>query len=82
MTDMLTKKEETRKRMLVAAGRSFRSYGYAGIGVSGIAKAAGVTSGAFYAHFGSKDGAFSADLEDGLDEVIENIPVIQKEQRR
>ncbi len=78
MTDMLTKKEKTRKRMLVAAGQSFRSNGFAGIGVDGIAKAAGVTSGAFYAHFGSKDGAFSAALKDGLDEVIENIPVIQK----
>jgi len=73
------RKEETRRRMLEAAGRNFRSHGYAGIGVDGIAKAAGATSGAFYAHFGSKDGAFSAALDVGLDEVIEAIPKFQQE---
>jgi len=77
MQKKLTKKEETRIRMLDAAGRSFRSHGYAGIGVDGIAKAAGVTSGALYAHFGPKDAAFSAALTKGLDEVIEGIPAFQ-----
>ncbi len=70
----MSKKAQTRERMLDAAGRSFRAHGYAGIGVDGIAKAAGVTSGAFYAHLGSKDGAFRAALERGLDEVIQAIP--------
>ncbi len=79
MGDMPTKKQQTRKRMLDAASQSFRSNGYAGVGVDGIAKAAGVTSGAFYAHFGSKDGAFSAALDAGLDEVIEALPKFQKE---
>ena len=74
-----TKKQQTHQRMLDAAGQSFRSNGYAGIGVDGIAKAAGATSGAFYAHFGSKDGAFRAALEAGLDEVIAGIPVFQRE---
>jgi AcrR family transcriptional regulator len=72
-----TKKEQTRTRILNAASQSFRSNGYAGTGVDGIAKAAGVTSGAFYAHFGSKDGAFEAALKTGLDEVIESIPNFQ-----
>jgi TetR/AcrR family transcriptional repressor of nem operon len=71
-------KEETRERMRIAASRSFRAHGFAGIGVDGIAKEAGVTSGAFYAHFGSKDGAFTAALEVGLDEVIAAIPQLQK----
>jgi len=65
--------------MLDAASMSFRSNGYAGIGVDGIAKAAGVTSGAFYAHFGSKDKAFKAALDMGLDEVIDVIPKMQNE---
>jgi len=73
------KKEETRKRMLDAAGRKFREYGYSGIGVDGLAKAADVTSGAFYAHFGSKDAAFDAALAAGLDDVIEGIPRYQSE---
>jgi len=52
---------------------------HAGVGVDGIAKAANATSGAFYAHFGSKDGAFSAALDVGLNEVIEALPKLQKE---
>lgn len=77
ITKSLTKKEQTRARILNAASQCFRSNGYAGTGVDGIAKAAGVTSGAFYAHFGSKDGAFEAALATGMDEVIENIPKFQ-----
>ena len=73
MAQTQTKKERTRMRMLDAAGQGFRSKGYAGIGVDGIAKAAEATSGAFYAHFGSKDGAFEAALKAGLDEVIAGI---------
>lgn len=73
----LSKKQETRKRIINAASEGFRSKGYGGIGVDGIAKKAGVTSGAFYAHLGSKDGAFEAALSVGLDEVISAIPKFQ-----
>jgi AcrR family transcriptional regulator len=72
-------KEETRRKMLEAAGHGFREHGYAGIGVDGLAKAAGVTSGAFYSHFGSKDGAFEIALKAGLDEVIDGVPRFQSE---
>lgn len=72
-------KAETRQKMIAAASRGFRSNGYAGIGVDGLAKAAGVTSGAFYSHFGSKDAAFDVALATGLDEVMEAIPNFQKE---
>lgn len=75
------KKEETRRKMLKAASRNFRSHGYSGIGVDGLAKAAGVTSGAFYSHFGSKDAAFDAALAAGLDEVIEAVPKFQSDHR-
>ncbi len=74
----VTKKEETRQRMIEAAGRSFRRFGFAGIGVDGIAKSAGVTSGAFYAHLGSKDAAFHMAVAAGLDEVITSVPEFQK----
>ena len=66
--------------MREAAGRSFREHGYAGIGVDAVAKAAGVTSGAFYAHFGSKDGAFLQALNDGLDQVLGNMPKRQQDE--
>ena len=74
-----TRKEETRRNMLDAASRGFRENGFAGVGVDGIAKAANATSGAFYAHFGSKDGAFRAALDLGLDEVIDGVPRFQRD---
>jgi len=79
MSGELTKKQQTHRRILDAASQSFKSHGYSGVGVDGIAKTAGVTSGAFYSHFGSKDNAFRVSLDAGLDEVIETIPKIQNE---
>lgn len=76
---MTSKREETRKRMVEAAGRGFRAHGYAGVGVDSLAKGADVTSGAFYAHFGSKDAAFEAALAKGLDEVLEGVTRFQTE---
>jgi TetR/AcrR family transcriptional repressor of nem operon len=72
-------KEETRRKIVDAVGRGFRSHGYAGIGVDALARAAGVTSGAFYAHLGSKDGAFDVALAAGLDEAIAALPEFQRE---
>ncbi len=51
-------KEETRKKILAAAGKGFRAQGYGSLGVDGLAKDAGVTSGAFYSHFSGKNDAF------------------------
>ncbi len=79
MVKKQAQKEETRRRILTAASQSFRSHGFVGIGVDAIAKAAGVTSGAFYAHFRSKEVAFDAALEVGLNEVIEALPKFQRD---
>jgi len=74
-----TKKQNTKNRIILAASHGFRSHGFAGVGVDGIAKSAGVTSGAFYAHLGSKDGAFEAALLLGLDEVVAAVTEMQHE---
>ncbi len=66
-------KAETRKRILNAASRGFRTCGYSGIGVDSLAKEAGVTSGAFYGHFRSKEEAFLAAVVAGLDEYRAGI---------
>lgn len=71
-------KDEMRYRVTEAASRGFRRHGYAGVGVDALAKGAGVTSGAFYAHFGSKSGAFETVLGLGLDEVIAALPTYQE----
>ena len=66
-------KEEARSKILSAAGRGFRRLGYGGIGVDGLAKEAGVTSGAFYGHFPSKAEAFKAAALAGLVELREGL---------
>ncbi len=70
-------KRETRERILNAASRSFRTRGYSGIGVDGLAKAAGVTSGAFYGHFRSKEEAFLATVVAGLNEYRAGVEAFQ-----
>ena len=59
-------KEEGRARILAAAGRGFRRHGFGGLGVDGLAHEAGVTSGAFYAHFKSKAAAFREAVTVGI----------------
>jgi len=73
--------EDTRDRILHAAGRGFRSHGYNGIGVNTLAKDAGVTSGAFYGYFRSKEDAFIAAVTDGLAEYRTNIKAFQTNYR-
>lgn len=48
-------KEETRKRIVDVAGRRFRREGIEAVGLVPLMKEAGLTHGAFYAHFPSKD---------------------------
>jgi AcrR family transcriptional regulator len=57
---------DARARLVEAAGRGFRTGGFGGIGVDALAKGAGLTSGAFYAHFDSKADAFRLVVSDGL----------------
>lgn len=70
----MKKSEATKEKLLKSSGRAFRKQGYAGIGVDSIAKDAGVTSGAFYSHLKSKNGAFRAALVAGLEEVLAALP--------
>lgn len=72
----------TRQRILEGSGRAFRKGGYAGTGVDALAKEAGVTSGAFYVHFGSKGDAFLASLRQGMDELRRGILYFQTEHKR
>ena len=71
--DLQKTKENTKERILNAASRGFRSRGYNGIGVDTLAKNAGVTSGAFYGYFRSKEEAFLAAVVTGIDEYRAGI---------
>lgn len=72
-------KEETRKKIIEAAERSFKSCGYSGLGVDALAKEAGVTSGAFYGHFKSKEDAFKHAISAGLNELDNAIKGLKEE---
>ena len=48
-------KEQSRAKILEAARQFFRSQGFEGASIDEVMNAAGLTRGAFYAHFDSKD---------------------------
>jgi AcrR family transcriptional regulator len=70
-------KEESRARILASAGRGFRSRGYGALGIDSLAKEAGVTHGAFYAHFKSKAAAFREAVAAGMDDLRKGIGAMQ-----
>jgi TetR/AcrR family transcriptional regulator, transcriptional repressor for nem operon len=67
------RKEAGKAKVLSGAGRGFRVRGYGGAGVDSLANEAGVTSGAFYAHFKSKAEAFRAAVGAGLEDLRRGI---------
>jgi TetR/AcrR family transcriptional repressor of nem operon len=59
-------KQATRQRILEAAGRRFKQDGIDGAGVATVMSDAGLTNGAFYAHFSSKEDLVANVLADQL----------------
>jgi TetR/AcrR family transcriptional regulator, transcriptional repressor for nem operon len=59
-------KQATRQRMLEAAGRRFKQDGIDGAGVAAVMSDAGLTNGAFYGHFTSKEDLVANVLADQL----------------
>ncbi len=66
-------REQTRQALLRESRRLFATWGYGAVGLSEIVRAAGVTKGALYHHFGSKADAFRAVLEEVQQEVAEAV---------
>ncbi|KAA1182811.1 TetR/AcrR family transcriptional regulator [Rhizobium tropici] len=73
-------KQETRTRVVAAAGQVFRKEGYGGAGIDALTKAAGVTNGAFYGHFKSKSEAFRTAVVEGLEELRQGILALRENQ--
>jgi TetR/AcrR family transcriptional regulator, transcriptional repressor for nem operon len=59
-------KEATRQRIVEAAGRRFKEDGIDGAGVAAVVSDAGLTNGAFYGHFTSKEDLVANVLADQL----------------
>lgn len=64
------RKAETRARLLTAAAELFADQGIDAVSVDAVAEAAGRTSGAVYAHFGSKQGLLRALLDWRKDSLL------------
>ena len=61
--------DKTHARILESAARQFIETGFAGASIRGICEDAGVTNGAFYAHFESKEDLFGKLVEPALCEL-------------
>jgi len=59
-------KDETRRHILDVASAQFRESGIAAVGLAGIMSEAGLTNGAFYTHFASKEDLVREVLNDAL----------------
>src|SRR5438874_5974991 len=59
-------KEATRRRIVEAAGRRFKRDGIDGSGIATLMADAGLTNGAFYAHFDSKEDLVATTVADQL----------------
>src|SRR3954447_18979997 len=68
-------KQVTRGRILEAAGRRFKQDGIDGAGVAAVMSDAGLTNGAFYAHFASKEDLVANVLADQLRAQRDNVDV-------
>ena len=69
----------TRRALLDAAREQFAERGFAGTGREQVAAAAGVTRGALYHHFGTKEGLFRAvveELEAGLADRVATAAMV------
>ena len=66
-------KQATRRRIIEAAGRRLKRDGIDGSGVATLMADAGLTNGAFYAHFDSKEDLVASTVADQLREQRETL---------
>lgn len=66
-------KQVTRQRIIETAGRRFKRDGIDGSGISTLMADAGLTNGAFYAHFESKDDLVATAVADQLRTLNANV---------
>lgn len=70
---------EKHERILDEAARLFRERGFSGAGVAEIMKAAGLTHGAFYAHFDSKEALAGEALTRAFAQSERNLSAVSEE---
>lgn len=70
---------DTRAAILAAATDNFSTNGYEGTGVAEICRQAGVSKGAFYYHFESKEAVFLELLNTWLAELERSLAIVAKD---
>ncbi len=78
---MQQRSEETRQHILEAATHLFSKMGYDATGVAEICQAAGVSKGAFYHHFPTKQAVFQALLNSYLSGIDAGFTAMRQEDR-
>ncbi|MBT2342317.1 MULTISPECIES: TetR/AcrR family transcriptional regulator [Pseudomonas] len=66
-------KMETREKLLASSAVSAKTLGFSTVGVDGLMKAIGLSGGAFYSHFSSKDELFKAIVERELAQSLDRL---------
>ncbi|WP_434562249.1 TetR/AcrR family transcriptional regulator [Pseudomonas sp. Z5-35] len=66
-------KIETREKLLVSSAMSAKKSGFSTVGVDGLMKAIGLSGGAFYSHFSSKDELFKVIIERELAHSLDRL---------
>jgi AcrR family transcriptional regulator len=69
-------KQATRRRIIQTAGRRFKRDGIDGAGIATLMADAGLTNGAFYAHFASKEELVATAVTDQLRNQRESLSVL------
>ncbi len=67
------RKEASKRRIVEVAAERFRSDGIAASGLAGIMSSAGLTNGAFYPHFESKEELVRESITAALDQQLERL---------
>ncbi|ROM62367.1 TetR family transcriptional regulator [Pseudomonas brassicacearum] len=66
-------KMATREKLLASSAVSAKKSGFSTVGVDGLMKAIGLSGGAFYSHFSSKDELFKAIVERELTQSLDRL---------
>lgn len=75
MAKKLPKSAHSQKRVLDAAAKIFRDFGYAGTTMRAIAEEADLQAGSIYYHYKSKDDLIGAVLDIGINAVIDSVRI-------
>lgn len=74
-------KLETKEKLLESSAVSAKTSGFATVGVDALMKAIGLSGGAFYSHFSSKDELFASIVERELGQSLERLGADQDREK-